>query len=59
VPAPPPPLARTRLAVEIISPGSRWSEVEERVADLLTENDTLDSEDVVPGFTLAVAELLR
>lgn len=76
------------LAVEIISPSSRWSEVEERVADylaggarlvwlldprehrvvvrhpdrppaVLTENDTLDGEDVVPGFTLPVAELLR
>jgi len=76
------------LAVEIISPSSRWSEVEEKVADylaggarlvwlvdprerrvvvrypdrppaVLTENDTLDGEDVVPGFTLPVAELLR
>jgi Uma2 family endonuclease len=76
------------LAVEIISPSSRWSEVEEKVADylaggarlvwlvdprerrvvvrypdrapaVLAENDTLDGEDVVPGFTLPVAELLR
>jgi Uma2 family endonuclease len=74
------------LAVEIISPGSRWSEVEEKVADylaggarlvwlvdprqrrvvvrypdrpsiILTENDTLDGEDVVPGFSLPVVEL--
>lgn len=76
------------LAVEIISPSSRWSEVEEKVTDYLsggarlvwlvdprarrvvvrypdrppaalTDNDTLDGEDVVPGFRLAVAELLR
>jgi Uma2 family endonuclease len=76
------------LAVEILSPGSRWSEVEEKVADylasgarlvwlvdpregrvvvrypdrppaVLTEIDTIDGEDVVPGFTLPVAELLR
>lgn len=76
------------LAVEIISPSSRWSEVEEKVADylaggarlvwlvdagerqvivrypdrppaVLRENDSLEGEDVVPGFTLPVAELLR
>lgn len=76
------------LAVEIISLGSRWSEVEEKVADylaggarlvwlvdprarrvvvhypdrppaVLAEDEALGGEDVVPGFTLPVAELLR
>ena len=66
------------LAVEILSPGDRWSETEEKVADylaggarlvwlvdprerrvmvryadrpprVLTDRDTLDGEDVVPG----------
>ncbi len=76
------------LAVEIISPGSQWSEIQEKVADylaggarlvwlvdprarrivvhypdrppgVLTDRDRLDGEDVVPGFSLPVAELLR
>lgn len=76
------------LAVEVISPGSRWFEIEEKVADylaggarlvwlvdprargvvvrypdrppaVLSEADTLDGEDVVPGFTVPVTELLR
>jgi Uma2 family endonuclease len=76
------------LAVEILSPSSRWSEVEEKIADyfaggarlvwvvdpgerrvivrypdrppaVLIEYDTLDGEDVVPGFALPVAELFR
>ena len=74
------------LAVEILSLSSRWSEVEERIADYfpagsrmvwvvdavgrraivrysnrpprtLVAGDTLDGEDVVPGFTLPVAGL--
>jgi Uma2 family endonuclease len=74
------------LAVEIISPRSRWSEVEERVADylaggarlvwlvdprerrvivrypdrppaVLMGSGTLEGEDVLPGFTLPMAEL--
>jgi Uma2 family endonuclease len=74
------------LAVEIISPSSRWSEVEEKVADYLAggarlvwlvdprerrvivrypdrpprivaAGQSLDGEDVLPGFALALAEL--
>lgn len=74
------------LAVEIISPGSRWSEVEEKVADdlaggarlvwlvdprerrvvvrypdrppkVVAAGESLDGEDVVPGFALGLAEL--
>jgi len=74
------------LAVEILSPGSRWTEVEEKVADyfaagtrlvwvvapgerraivrypdrpprVLAAAESLDGEDVVPGFALALAEL--
>jgi Uma2 family endonuclease len=75
------------LAVEILSPSSRWSEVEEKVADylaggtrvvwvvdpterrvvvrypdrpprMLGPSDILDGEDVVPGFALALRDLL-
>ena len=74
------------LAVEILSPGDRWAEVEQKVADylaagarliwlidprnlrvtvryadrlsrVLTERDTLDGEEVVPGFALELALL--
>jgi Uma2 family endonuclease len=74
------------LAVEILSPGDRWAEIEEKVADylaggarrvwlvdprerrlivryadrpsrVLADCDILDGEDVVPGFTLDLAEL--
>jgi Uma2 family endonuclease len=74
------------LAIEILSPGDRWSEIEEKVADylqagarrvwlvdprgrqvivryadrppkVLTDRDTLDGEEVVPGFALPPAEL--
>jgi Uma2 family endonuclease len=74
------------LAVEIVSPDDRWSEIEEKLADYLTSgvrvvwlidprpqrvilrypdrpirvltgNELLDGEDVVPGFSLALAEL--
>jgi len=74
------------LAVEILSPSSRWSEVEEEIADYLAAGarlvwvvdpeerraivrypdrpprivaagESLDGQDVVPGFTLALAEL--
>lgn len=58
------------LAVEILSPGDRWSEVEEKVADYLAagarrvwlvdpraDADILEGEDVVPGFALPLAEL--
>ncbi len=74
------------LAVEILSPGDRWSETEEKVADylaggvrlvwlvdprerrvivrypdrpprVLTDRDSLDGEDVVPGFALDLAGL--
>jgi len=74
------------LAVEILSPSSRWSEVEETIADYLAAGarlvwvvdpgerrvimrypdcpprivaagESLDGEDVVPGFALALAEL--
>ncbi len=74
------------LAVEILSPGDRWTEIEEKVADylaggarlvwlvdprerqvtvrypdrppsVLTDRHILDGEDVVPGFTLDLAEL--
>jgi Uma2 family endonuclease len=74
------------LAVEILSPSSRWSEVEEKIADyfaagarlvwvvdpgerraivrypdrpprVLAAAESLDGEDVVPGFALALAEL--
>jgi Uma2 family endonuclease len=74
------------LAVEIVSPSSRWYEVEEKISDyfaggartvwvvdpavrravvrypdrpprVVMDRDSLDGEDVVPGFTLAVAEL--
>jgi Uma2 family endonuclease len=74
------------LAVEILSPSSRWTEVEEKVADyfaagarlvwvvdpgerraivrypdrpprVLAAAESLDGEDVVPGFALALAEL--
>lgn len=74
------------LAVEILSPSSRWSEIEEKITDYLAagarlvwvvelgerrvivrypdrpprivgDADTLDGEDVVPAFALAVAEL--
>jgi len=76
------------LAVEILSPSSRWSEVEEKIADyfaagarlvwvvdpgerraivrypdrpprVVAAGESLDGEDVVPGFALAVAELFR
>ena len=74
------------LAVEILSPSSRWSEVEETIADYLAAGarlvwvvdpgerrvivrypdrpprivaagESLEGEDVVPGFALALAEL--
>ena len=74
------------LAVEILSPSSRWSEVEEKIADyfaagtrlvwvvdprerraivrypdrpprVVASGESLDGEDVVPGFALALAEL--
>ena len=74
------------LAVEILSPSSGWSEVEEKMVDyfaggarlvwvvdptqqravvrypdrpprVLAAGESLDGEDVVPGFTLALAEL--
>jgi Uma2 family endonuclease len=74
------------LAVEILSPSSRWSEVEEKIADyfaagarlvwvvdpgerrvivrypdrpprVVAPGETLEGEDVVPGFALALAEL--
>jgi len=74
------------LAVEILSPGRRWSEVEEKIADyfaagarlvwvvdpgerrvivrypdrpprVVAAGDSLEGEDVVPGFALALAEL--
>ena len=74
------------LAVEILSPSSRWSDVEEKIADYFTGGarlvwivdpekqrvivrypdraasviavgESLDGEDVVPGFTLGLAEL--
>ena len=74
------------LAVEVLSPSSRWSEVEEKLADYFTAGarlvwvvdpeerrvivrypdrppkvvaagESLDGEDVVPGFALAIAEL--
>jgi Uma2 family endonuclease len=74
------------LAVEVISPGDTYAEVEEKVVDwlqagtrlvvvvnprqrlvtiyrslaevlVLTPRDTLDGEDVVPGWTLKIAEL--
>jgi Uma2 family endonuclease len=76
------------LAVEILSPSSRWSEVEEKIADyfaagarlvwvvdpgerraivrypdrpprVVAAGESLDGEDVVPGFALALAELFR
>ena len=76
------------LAVEILSPSSRWSEVEEKIADyfaagarlvwvvdpaerrvivrypdrpprVVTAGESLDGEDVVPGFALPLAELFR
>jgi Uma2 family endonuclease len=74
------------LAVEILCPGSRWSELEEKIADyfaggarlvwvvdpgerrvivrypdrpprIVVAGDTLDGEDVVPGFAFAAADL--
>ena len=74
------------LAVEILSPGDHWAEIEEKVADylaggarrvwlvdprerrlivryadrpsrVLADGDILEGEDVVPGFTLDLAEL--
>jgi Uma2 family endonuclease len=74
------------LAVEILSPSSRWSDVEEKIADyfaagarlvwmvdlverraivrypdrpprIVAAGESLDGEDVVPGFALALAEL--
>ena len=74
------------LAVEVLSPSSRWSEVEEKIADyfgagarlvwvvdpaergaivrypdrpprVVAPGESLDGEDVVPGFTLALAEV--
>ena len=74
------------LAVEILSPGSRWSEVDEKIADyfaagarlvwvvdpgerqvivrypdrpprVVAAGDSLEGEDVVPGFALALVEL--
>jgi Uma2 family endonuclease len=74
------------LAVEILSPSSRWSEVEGKIADyfvagtrlvwvvdpgerrtivrypdrpprVVAAGESLDGEDVVPGFALALAEL--
>ena len=74
------------LAIEILSPGDHWAEIEEKVADylaggarwvwlvdprerrlivrypdrpsrVLADSDIFDGEDVVPGFTLDLAEL--
>ena len=74
------------LAVEILSPSSRWSEVEEKIADyfaagarlvwvvdpgerrvivrypdrpprVVATGESLDGEDVVPGFALPLVEL--
>ena len=74
------------LAVEILSPSSRWSEIEDKIADyfaagarlvwvvdpgerrvivrypdrppgIVAAGESLDGEDVVPGFALALAEL--
>jgi Uma2 family endonuclease len=74
------------LAIEILSPSSRWSEVEEKIADyfaagarlvwvldpgerraivrypdrppgIVAAGESLDGEEVVPGFALALAEL--
>ncbi len=74
------------LAVEILSPSSRWSEVEEKIADyfaagarlvwvvdpgerraivrypdrpprVVAAGESLDGEDVVPGFALPLTEL--
>jgi Uma2 family endonuclease len=74
------------LAVEILSPGDRWSEIEEKISDyllagarlvwvvdparrrvmvrypdlppkVLVSGESLDGEDVVPAFSLALAEL--
>ena len=74
------------LAVEVISPGDTYTQVEDKVIDwlragtrmvvvvnprratvtvyrsleeivILTENDTLDGQDVVPGWTLAIKDL--
>lgn len=74
------------LAVEVISPGDSYTEVEEKVEEylragaravwvvdprrrtvtmyrslteivILTENDTLDGGDIVPGFSCRVAEI--
>ena len=74
------------LAVEVISPHDRYTEVEEKVDDwlaagtgmvvvvnprnhtatirftgkdpvILTEQDTLDGGDVVPGWTMPVADI--
>ena len=76
------------LAVEVLSPSSRWSEIEEKIADyfaagarlvwvvdpgerrvivryadrppkVVGAGESLDGEDVVPGFTLALAELFK
>jgi Uma2 family endonuclease len=76
------------LAVEVLSPSSRWSEVEEEIADyfaagarlvwvvdpgerraivrypdrppnIVGAGESLDGEEVVPGFTLALAELFK
>lgn len=74
------------LAVEVISPGDSYTEVEEKVEEylnagasavwvvdpkrrtitvyrslteitILTENDTLDGEDIIPGFSCLAAEV--
>jgi len=46
------------LAVEIVSPHDRYTEVDEKVAVRhLTVEDRLDGEDVVPGWSLAVRDL--
>ena len=74
------------LAVEVISPGDSYTEVEEKVEEylnagasavwvvdpkrrtitvyrslteitILTENDTLDGEDIIPGFSCRAAEV--
>ena len=49
------------LAIEILSPSSRWPEVEEILADrppgILVGEGVLDGMDVLPGFTLALADL--
>lgn len=76
------------LAVEVVSPGDPYTEVEEKVRDwlragsrmvvvvdprnrtvsvrrsptearVLTEGDTLDGDDVVPGWELPVADVFR